>query len=324
MKHIILENKYNKVKASGVIYGPGEAGGLLDKMTSYQFMDYYVYRGGDTIDTARVYGSWYMAGRALSEEMVGSWMKSRGNRGQIILSTKGAHPPMDNMYSPRVNAKEIRKDLEGSLKDLETEYVDIYWLHRDDIHKPVSEIMPVLDSFVKEGKVRALGASNWTHKRIEEANRFAEENGLTPFSGSQMCWALAKYRLMPHDDTEVQMTKEAYDWYLANKMPVFAFTSQAQGLFRKAAAAGGSLEAMEDERFTHFFEKDITNKHIRAVQALAEKYNVSPSTVNLAYFHSNKLPAAALFSASRLSQMEDTLADTDMLLTDEDMRLFEW
>ena len=324
MRHITLENQYNKVEVSDVIYGPGEAGGLLDKMTSYRFMDYYVERGGDTIDTARGYGSWHMAGRALSEEMVGSWMKSRGNRHQIILSTKGAHPPMENMYNSRVNAEEIRKDLEGSLQDLETDYVDIYWLHRDDIHKPVSEIMPVLDSFVKEGKVRILGASNWTHERIAEANKFAEENGLTPFSSSQMCYALAKYRLMPHDDTEVQMTKEAYDWYLENKMPVFAFTSQAQGLFKKAIAAGGSLEAMKDERFTHFFEKDITNKHIQAVKTLAEKHHVSPSAVNLAYFHSNKLPIAALFSASKMSQMEDTLANTDMMLTDEEMKMFVW
>lgn len=324
MKHITLKNKENELQVCNVVYGPGEAGGNLDKMTSYRFMDYYVEKGGDTLDTARVYGSWHIPGRALSEEMIGSWMKSRGNRNQLIVSTKGGHPPMENMYSPRINAAEIRKDLEASLRDLETEYVDIYWLHRDDLNKPVSEIMPVLHEFVKEGKVRVLGASNWTCERIAEANRFATENSLTPFSSSQICWALAKYRLMPHDDTEIQMTEEAYNWYLSQEMPVFAFTSQAQGLFQKAIAAGGSLEAMHNEGFTHYFETEATNHNIKAVKELAEKYNVSPSTINLAYFHSNKLPSVALFSASRLSQMEDTLSDTDFVLSEEEMETFWW
>lgn len=231
---------------------------------------------------------------------------------------------MSNMYSPRINEEEVRKDLEGSLLDLEVDYVDIYWLHRDDIHKPVEEIMPFMDKFVKEGKVKVIGASNWTHERIAEANKFAIENGLTPFSSSQMCYALAKYRLMPHDDTEVQMTKEAYDWYLSQDMPVLAFTSQAQGLYKKAIAAGGTLESMNNEKFTHFFHKDITNRQIAAIKKLSEKYNVSPSVINFAYFNSDKLRTAALFSVSRIEQMEDSMQNVDFTLTEEDRKLFSW
>ncbi len=324
MKHITIQNNRNQVEVCRVIYGPGEAGGALDKQTSYQFLDYYTEHGGDTIDTGRVYGTWHIAGRSLSEETIGSWMKSRGNRNQLVISTKGGHPPMSNMYDSRINEKEVRKDLEGSLLDLETDYIDIYWLHRDDMQKPVEEIMPFMDKFVKEGKVRVIGASNWTHERIAEANQFAVSNGLTPFSASQMCYALAKYRLMPHDDTEVQMTKAAYDWYVSQDMPVFAFTSQAQGLYRKAVDAGGTLESMKNEKFTHYFHKDITNRQIHAVQVLSEKYGVSPTVINFAYFNSDKLRTAALFSVSRMEQMEDCMQDTDFRLTEEDRALFAW
>lgn len=139
------------------------------------------------MDTARVYASWLQGGDGASEKTIGEFLKSEGLRETAIIATKGGHPPLDDMHNPRINKLELTKDLNESLENLTTDYIDIYYLHRDNERKDVSEIMPILDGFVKEGKVKYLGASNWKVERIIAANKFARENNLTPFLSVKSC-----------------------------------------------------------------------------------------------------------------------------------------
>ena len=152
----------------------------------FEFLDKYVELGGWCIDTARVYCDWLENGHDSSEGVIGRWLKARNNRDKICIATKGGHPEMGHMDESRLSREELTKDLEESLKVLGVDYVDIYFLHRDDPKIPVEEIMPVLNDFYESGKIHFIGVSNWTTQRIEEANKFAEKNGMEPIRISQI------------------------------------------------------------------------------------------------------------------------------------------
>lgn len=118
----------------------------------------------------RVYGTWGPTGRAVSEETIGAWLRSRGSRSRVTLVTKGGHPPLSDMHRSRLSETEIRTDIEESLRTLGTDWVELFLLHRDEVSRPAEEIVDTLDRLVKEGKALAVGVSNWTAERIEEAN----------------------------------------------------------------------------------------------------------------------------------------------------------
>jgi aryl-alcohol dehydrogenase-like predicted oxidoreductase len=127
----------------------------------------------------------------VSERTIGAWLRSRGVRKGVILATKGAHPDLDAMQVDRMSPEEIGSDLAESLDALQTDVVDIYWLHRDAPGVPVEEIVDALNVHVRAGRIRALGASNWRPDRIEAANAYARTHDLTGFSASQIAHSLA-------------------------------------------------------------------------------------------------------------------------------------
>ena len=160
MKYGIIQNeKGETLKLSKIILGTAVFGTKIPKETAFEMMDTYFAHGGRVLDTARVYSDWLPNGHGASERTIGEWIQERNCRKDIILSTKGAHPSFSDMHRSRMTAEEIYVDLNESLKTLQTDYVDIYYLHRDDENIPVSEIMDILDPLVKSGKIRMLGAS---------------------------------------------------------------------------------------------------------------------------------------------------------------------
>ena len=146
-------------------------------------MDAFLSIGGNTVIQHNI----YCGGQ--SEEVLGRYMKERGNRDQIVILTKGAH---HDQNGPRVNADAIRSDLMESLERLQTNHVEMYALHRDDPNTPVSVILEALNEHIESGKIRAIGASNWTWQRLEEANAYAAANGLKGFTFSSPNLSLAK------------------------------------------------------------------------------------------------------------------------------------
>ena len=161
--------KNTDLKISNVIMGTDSIGSLIDDKTSAELLDLYCDMGGNVLDTAECYASWAENGVHASEKFIGKWMSERKNRDKIVISTKGGHYLFGQPH--RLSEKDIFCDLDGSLKRLKTDYIDIYMLHRDNDETPVSEIIDVMNRLLNEGKIKAFGASNWTHKRIEEANK---------------------------------------------------------------------------------------------------------------------------------------------------------
>ncbi len=229
--------RYGKITGVGkpvsrMIFGcaikPMNGGQRVDEL-----LDSAVELGINTFDTARVYGE--------SERSLGAWVKARGNRDKIVLLSKGGHPVIrfngtrPEVLSRRITRADIRSDLETTLLKLGVDELDIYLLHRDDPSVPAGEIAEWMDELVREGKVHAIGGSNWTHQRIAEQRAYALAHGLTPFTVSSPHFSLAKLESDLYGDHCVTITGEqnaqARQWYRENPVAVISYASLSQGFF---------------------------------------------------------------------------------------------
>ena len=157
MKHITLRN--TDLQVTPLCLGTVNYGSAMNDDASVRQLSHYVELGGNFIDTARIYGVWANRGDALSEKIIGRWLQETGVRDKIVLATKGAHPDWDTMDIKRVQPAMIEYDLDQSLLNLGTDYIDLYFLHRDDPDVPVVDILYTLEKAVKEGKIRYYGCS---------------------------------------------------------------------------------------------------------------------------------------------------------------------
>ena len=294
----------NSHRLSKLILGTVPFGSVMSKEDSFAAMDLYTKSGGNVIDTARVYSTWLPGGANASETCVGEWLKARNNRKEIVLITKGGHPPFDDIHNSRLSPAEIRSDFSESLRYLQTDDVDIYFLHRDDESIPVDVMMDTLHEFVAEKKVKMLGASNWKLSRILEANEYAKANGKTPFSVSEIQWSYVhctNETLM--DDTLVCMDDKEYDRYLKAGIPVFAYSSQGHGVFSRGYKA--DLSDIEEKNRAFYNDENISR--YQSLLARCEKENKTPSEIVLNYIMENELNSFAIVGCSRLSQLQDSL-----------------
>ena len=201
-------------KASKMFLGTAYFGDGISEADAYAIMDKFREMGGTHIDTARLYAD----GEA--EKVIAAWFKSRKPNG-IFLSTKGAFPNADTPDISRLSESDIRYDLGLSLKALEIDCIEFYWLHRDDEKIPAGEIIEIMNKLVREGKIKKFGASNWRYNRIDEANKYAAEHGLKGFEGSQIRFSPAI--IAPNgnaDRTLVDIDSESFKYYGEKKMPV--------------------------------------------------------------------------------------------------------
>ena len=319
MKTFELKTATDSLTMPKITFGAGVFDNVEKQQLYFDMLDFYFKHGGTCIDTARVYCAWVEGGDGLSESITGQWIEKRHNRDRIIISTKGGHPPLGNMKKSRLDKDSINSDISESLEALRTNYIDIYFLHRDDESKEVSEIMPILHELVTSHKVRFLGASNWSAKRIAEANEYATKNNLTPFVVSQIFFSLAITTPLGYaDETLVCMNDAEYQWYLENNFPVMAFGSQAKGFFTKYIATSQLNRKIEDR-----FNCAQNIKRAENVARLCRKLSCSPAAAALAYLTNNQVQTSAVVGFSALAQIKDSLSENEIYLNKNDIAFLE-
>jgi aryl-alcohol dehydrogenase-like predicted oxidoreductase len=334
VKYLDIKSGKDILTVSKIALGTDYFGTTVSEETAFRMLDMYVDAGGNCIDTARIYASWLTGGDGASERTIGKWLKTRGGRNRVLLSTKGGHPPLAQMNRGRLSRREIEADLDESLKMLGTDVIDLYWLHRDDVSHPVEDILETMSVLAGKGKIRAFGCSNWKTERIEEANRKAGRmNSSGPagsnapdvptastapsgFCASQIQWSLASSMPELHGDpTIVCMNEKEYDWYEREKFPVFAFSSQAKGFFARASAKGlGAINKKADARFAT--PENIVR--LERVKEYAARSGLTPSAVALGYITCNPVPAVAIIGCKNEEQLTDSLTASDAELSRED------
>ncbi len=295
--------------SSKILLGTAYFGDTISEETAFEIMDLFYEMGGRHIDTARLYAD----GRA--EEVVGRWLKSRAHT-DMFISSKGGYYDSDAGEAPRLDEASIRLDLEKSLTALGVKTLDYYWLHRDDESKPVGEIITYMNKFFREGKIKRFGASNWTAKRIDEANIWATRYGLHGFSSSQIRFNPAFCKgerggLVGMDETE-------FAYYKGTKMPVIAYSSQAKGFFSKMAEKGESALS-EKARTRYLCEENL--RRVEVLKALAKKYNCSVASVICAAFCSFDTPEVfPIIGGKNTDQVKDSLLGADITLEKDELR----
>jgi aryl-alcohol dehydrogenase-like predicted oxidoreductase len=276
--------------------------GMYYPSPAFAKFDAYVEAGGNTFDCARCYFD--------SETVLGKWMRERGNRNSVVVVTKGGCTDFTTGRK-RLDWIDLDTDLYESLRELQTDYIDIYFVHRDDTTKPVGRIMKTLHEFVEDGKVRFLGASNWTTDRIAAANAYALQNGLTPFSVSQPCWSLG-YTDGNHYDPELAyMTDPEYEWYRKNGLPVMAHSALANGLFSGINNFSPYSALMMRYNFCR-----NGARYIRA-EKIAKQLGISMTEVVIGYITCNQVNAAAIVGWNSTAHERECLGGLRVELTPE-------
>ncbi|MDQ0111932.1 aldo/keto reductase [Paenibacillus harenae] len=268
-------------------------------------LDAYLAIGGNSIDTAHI----YCGGQ--SEEVIGRYMSERGNREQIVVLTKGAH---HDQHGPRVNREAIRADLKESLKRLQTNYIDLYALHRDDPSVPAGEIIEALNEHVAAGEVQAIGVSNWTWQRIEEANRYAAERGLVGFTFSSPNLSLAKAN-EPFWAGCVSADAETCAWHEANQLPLLSWSSQARGFF----TGRFSPEVRDNADIVRVFYSEDNWQRLERAKQLAAAKGVSAIQIALAYVLNQSFPTCALIGAQSKEELQSCDEGSLIKLTKDEM-----
>ena len=210
---------------------------------SFQLLDDVFDLGCTTFDTAHVYG------QGDNERTFGRWVQERGLRDQVVILGKGAHHNADRR---RVTPFDITADIHDSLARLRTDYIDLYVLHRDDPNVPVGPIVEVLNEHRAAGRIRAFGGSNWSYRRVQEANEYAAKHGLTPFAVSSPNFSLAIQFKEPWDNC-ISLTGpdgvEARRYYQETRLPLFTWSSLAGGFF------SGRFRRDNLDTFTAYLDK---------------------------------------------------------------------
>ena len=302
-----------ETRLSQIALGCDHYGAAIPEKTAFEQLDLYFSQGGNLLDTAHIYGQEKDGGPSTSEQVLGKWLRSNKNRSQVVVATKGCHPNKNDMHQGRINEKEMTGDIQRSLDQLQTDSVDIWFFHRDDPSMGTDEIIDMGSTLVEKGLVKHLGASNWTTKRIEEANTWAKKHNKSQFVISEIQWSLAHCTPKTWgDDTLVCMNDSERAWYEEHNFPVMAFASQAKGLFSKLIEGKGNTLS---ERARERFLTEINLAIVPRCKALAEELGVTTAALCMAYLTSQKNPTIAIAGSSKISQITDTLGGSDLTLS---------
>ena len=264
-------------------------------------LDAYFETGGNLFDTGWVYGAGY------TEKLLGQWLTNRGTREESVVIGKGAHTPL---CYPDV----IGKQLTQTLDRLQTDYVDIYFMHRDNLDVPVGEFVDAMDAEVKAGRIRGpFGGSNWTMERMDEAIAYAERTGKQRPGALSNNFALAEM-LEPIWTGCVTSSPDAWKaWLKARQMPNFSWSSQGRGFFTDRA--GRDKRDNEELVRVWYSDKNFARRD-RAIE-LARKLDKSPIHVALAYVLAQPFPSIPLIGPRTLSELDDSMLAFDIQLTPE-------
>jgi aryl-alcohol dehydrogenase-like predicted oxidoreductase len=265
---------------------------LTEKETEkgFELLDTAWEAGYNAFDTAALYGG------GTCERVFGAWMEARGVREQTFVIGKSCHHNGDRR---RVTSFDIAADLHDSLARQRTDYVDLHLLHRDDAAVEVGPIVDALNEHVDAGRMRAFGGSNWSPERIEEANEYADKNGLVPFTASSPNFSLAAQAQVPWEGClSISGPSHEQDraWYRQQDMPLFTWSSLANGFMAGRvsreifASKPKSLGQMMLDTYCH---EDNFNRLDR-VQGLAAEKEVSIAQLALSWVLHQDLNVFAL------------------------------
>lgn len=299
------------LRPSTLCLGTAHFGANNTEAEAHAVLDAFAAHGGNFLDTARVYSNWVPGELNRSERIIGDWLAGRQDRDRLLIATKGGSFDPEH-GAPRLAEHELEADITGSLEKLRTDRIDLYWLHRDDPERPVSEVIEALHAFQQKGKIRHYACSNWNPDRISQANAYAAKQGFTGFVANQMRWSIGSPNMGPTSDASmVGMDPSTYALHLKTGIAAIPYSAQARGFFTKLETdpkAGGGY-ATDANRALH-----------RSLQALSREIGLTVGQIVLAYLWSHPFPVIPIVGCRNVGQLENSFTAVGHCLPEEAVR----
>ncbi|ADD75542.1 aryl-alcohol dehydrogenase-like predicted oxidoreductase [Pantoea sp. PA1] len=291
-------------------FGGNVFGWTVDEKTSFSLLDALVEKGLFFIDTADVYSRWAPGNQGgESETIIGKWLKKSGKRDKIVLATKVGieMSPEKKGLKPAY----IRQAVEDSLRRLQTDVIDLYQAHRDDESTPLADTLGTFDALVKEGKVRALGASNYSAQRLQAALDISKQQGLARYETLQ-----PEYNLYDREGYESELEQVARD----NHLGVINYYALASGFL--SGKYKKPQDAAKSQRGQGIVDKYLNERGLRIVEALedvAASHDASATQVALAWLIARPGITAPIVSATSLQQLDELVKATELALSKQEI-----
>jgi len=303
-----------KLGRSGITVAPLALGGnvfgwTVTEPAAFSILDAFVAAGFDLIDTADVYSRWVPGNRGgESETIIGNWMKERGNRWKVVIATKVGSEMGPGLQG--LSRDHILRAVEASLRRLQTDHIDLYQSHRDDPAAPIEETLAAYEQLIKAGKVRAIGASNFTADRLAQSLAVSEKKKLPRYESLQPLYNL-------YDRTEFEQTLAPL--CREQQVGVISYYGLASGfLTGKYRSSRDLSKSVRGQRVgTYLTERGF--RILAALDQVAARYNVAPASIALAWVMAQPGITAPIASATSVEQLK-ALVEAAKLKLDQQAR----
>ncbi|MGC2694801.1 MAG: aldo/keto reductase [Candidatus Angelobacter sp.] len=299
------------IEVSPLMLGGNVFGWTADEPTSFKILDAFVASGLNFIDTADSYSTWVPGHKGgESETIIGNWLKRSGKREQVVIATKvGSEIPGQGKGLSRAW---IIHQVEASLKRLQTGYIDLYQSHRDDASTPVEETLEAYAKLIAQGKVRAIGCSNFTAERVQESLTASQKHGWPRYESLQ-----PHYNLYERAAYETTLEPLA----LKEKLGVIPYYGLASGFLTGKYRSQDDLSKSPRGQAVKKYLNDRGFRILQALDQVAEKHQVTPAQVALAWLMARPSIAAPIASATSVEQLNELVRATELELDQASIEL---
>jgi aryl-alcohol dehydrogenase-like predicted oxidoreductase len=285
------------LKIAPLVFGGNVFGWTVDEKTSFELLDAFVDRGLNCIDTADVYSRWVAGNKGgESETIIGNWLKKGGKRNQVVIATKAGSSMNANDPKKNLSKNYILKAAEDSLRRLQTDHIDLYQSHYDDLDTPVEETLEAYHQLIKEGKVRYIGASNFTAERLSKSLKASEEHKFPAYVSMQ-----PEYNLYDRASYE----KELEPLCKQNNIGVITYYSLASGFLSGKYRNEDDLKQSKRGQGIKKYLNERGTRILTALDKVAHNYTTTPATVALAWVIARPSVTAPIASATSVMQLKE-------------------
>jgi aryl-alcohol dehydrogenase-like predicted oxidoreductase len=269
-------------------------GWTADQAQSFAVLDEHRALGGNFIDTADVYSEWAPGNKGgESESVIGAWMKDRGARSETVIATKVAKLST----RPGLSAANIIAACEDSLRRLQTDYIDLYYAHEEDLNTPLEETLGAFDSLYKAGKILNIGASQHSAARLRESLAVSKANGFIQYSVLQN-----QYNLMERAEFEAESTAVLTETGLT----VLPFFSLAMGFLSGKYQPGAQVDSVRAGGVAQY-QNERGWAVVEALGQIAAEHNTTHSAVALSWLRAQEVVTAPIASARTVEQLREIM-----------------
>jgi aryl-alcohol dehydrogenase-like predicted oxidoreductase len=301
------------LEVSPLCFGGNVFGWTADERVSFKLLDAFVASGLNFIDTADVYSTWVPGHHGgESEAVIGKWLKQTGKREDVVIATKVGMEMSPGQKG--LSKKYIHQAVEQSLKRLQTDYIDLYQSHTDDGQTPLEETLSAFAELIQQGKVRAIGASNYSAQRLAEALQVSREKSLPRYESLQPLYNL--YDRAPYE-------AELEDVCVREGLGVITYFSLAAGFLSGKYRSEADLAGRERSKTVKKYLDGRGFKILGALDRVAKDYGVTPAEIALAWLMARPSVTAPIASATNLEQLDSLIKATELQLTADAVRVLD-